>query len=55
VIVPLGNEVDGLDEDTFTVTVIDPPAVGVVVEGMTVAVVGLFETVRAVAAEVDVA
>jgi hypothetical protein len=37
------------------VIVIELPAVGVVVEGMTVVVVGLLATVSAVAAEVEVA
>jgi hypothetical protein len=45
----------GLEEVTSMLTVIEPPAVGVSVDGTIADVVGLFDTVRVTDDDVDVA
>jgi hypothetical protein len=55
VTVPEGNTVAGFDEVMYAITSIEPPAVGVSVEGEMEIAVGLFDTVRVIVCEVELA
>ena len=55
VTVPDGEVVEGLGEVMYVVTVMEPPALGEIVEGTKVIDVGLLETLMVTACELELA